>query len=45
MFCPRSRVGFCGDFIAGVGFGRIEGALRSGEQLAFELFATVDRCV
>ena len=39
MFCPRSRVGFCGDFIAGVGFGRIEGALRSGEQLAHELLA------
>jgi predicted NAD/FAD-dependent oxidoreductase len=39
MFCPRSRVGFCGDFIAGVGFGRIEGALRSGEQLGHELLA------
>ena len=39
MFSPRSRVGFCGDFIAGVGFGRIEGALRSGEQLAHELLA------
>jgi predicted NAD/FAD-dependent oxidoreductase len=37
--CPSSRVGFCGDFIAGVGFGRIEGALRSGEQLAHELCA------
>ena len=45
MFCPRSRVGFCGDFIAGVGFGRIEGALRSGEQLALELCAAADRCV
>jgi predicted NAD/FAD-dependent oxidoreductase len=39
--CPSSRVGFCGDFIAGVGFGRIEGALRSGEQLAHELCALV----
>ncbi|MEX0588275.1 MAG: NAD(P)-binding protein [Cyanobium sp.] len=39
MFCPRSGVGFCGDFIAGEGFGRIEGALRSGEQLAQELWA------
>jgi len=38
-WCPSSRVGFCGDFIAGVGFGRIEGALRSGEQLAHELCA------
>ena len=37
--CPSSRVGFCGDFIAGVGFGRLEGALRSGEQLAHELCA------
>jgi renalase len=37
--CPDSRVGFCGDFIAGVGFGRIEGALRSGEKLAHELCA------
>jgi predicted NAD/FAD-dependent oxidoreductase len=45
MFCSRSRVGFCGDFIAGVGFGRIEGALRSGEQLALELCAAADRCV
>lgn len=32
--CPASRVGFCGDYITGPGFGRIEGALRSGEQLA-----------
>ncbi|MEX0588052.1 MAG: NAD(P)-binding protein [Cyanobium sp.] len=38
MFCPVSGVGFCGDFIAGAGFGRIEGALRSGEQLAQELW-------
>ncbi len=45
MVCSRSRLGFCGDFLAGVGFGRIEGALRSGEQLAFELFGTADRCV
>ena len=37
--CPDSRVGFCGDFIAGVGFGRIEGALRSGEKQAHELCA------
>jgi NADPH-dependent curcumin reductase CurA len=31
------RVAFCGDFIAGPGFGRIEGALRSGEALARQL--------
>lgn len=40
MLCPRSRVGFCGDFLAGVGFGRIEGALRSGELLAQALLAS-----
>jgi predicted NAD/FAD-dependent oxidoreductase len=32
--CRRSRVGFCGDFVEGAGFGRVEGALRSGCQLA-----------
>jgi predicted NAD/FAD-dependent oxidoreductase len=32
--CAGSRVGFCGDYIAGVGFGRIEGALHSAERLA-----------
>jgi len=37
IFCARSRLGFCGDFIAGIGFGRIEGALRSGENLARQL--------
>jgi hypothetical protein len=37
MVCPQSRVGFCGDYIAGVGFGRIEGALRSAERLALAL--------
>jgi hypothetical protein len=35
--CQRSRVGFCGDFIDGPGFGRVEGALRSGEALAVRL--------
>ena len=35
--CPTSRLGFCGDYIAGRGFGRIEGALRSGERLAARL--------
>jgi hypothetical protein len=32
--CRHSRVGFCGDYVAGPGFGRVEGALRSGERLA-----------
>lgn len=35
--CPNSQLGFCGDLVAGPGFGRIEGALRSGEQLAAAL--------
>lgn len=35
--CPLSRVGFCGDSIDGVGFGRIEGALHSAERLAAAL--------
>ena len=39
MLCSRSRLGFCGDYIAGVGFGRIEGALRSAEALAQGLVA------
>jgi hypothetical protein len=34
LLCRRSRVGFCGDYVAGVGFGRVEGAMRSGERLA-----------
>jgi predicted NAD/FAD-dependent oxidoreductase len=37
VLCPRSRVGFCGDYVAGPGFGRIEGALRSAERLAQRL--------
>jgi predicted NAD/FAD-dependent oxidoreductase len=36
-FCPASRIGFCGDAIAGLGFGRVEGALRSAEALADQL--------
>lgn len=39
MVCPASRVAFCGDFIAGAGFGRIEGALRSAQALAGRLLA------
>ena len=35
--CPASRLGFCGDYVAGPGFGRLEGALRSAETLAAEL--------
>ena len=35
--CPLSRIGFCGDAIAGLGFGRVEGALRSAEALAVRL--------
>ena len=37
--CPASRLGFCGDYVAGPGFGRLEGALRSAEALAAELRA------
>ena len=37
MLCPASRVALCGDAIAGPGFARIEGALRSGEWLAQRL--------
>jgi predicted NAD/FAD-dependent oxidoreductase len=35
--CPESRIGFCGDAIGGLGFGRVEGALRSAEALAERL--------
>ena len=42
LLCRHSRVGFCGDYVAGVGFGRVEGALRSGERLAAALLE-VDR--
>lgn len=35
--CPDSRIGFCGDAIGGLGFGRVEGALRSAEALAEQL--------
>jgi len=37
MLCEASRVGFCGDVIAGEAFGRVEGALRSAELLAGQL--------
>lgn len=35
--CPNSRIGFCGDYVAGEGLGRVEGALRSAESLAKRL--------
>jgi predicted NAD/FAD-dependent oxidoreductase len=41
-FCPASRIGFCGDMVAGPGFGRIEGALRSAERLATALLAPAE---
>jgi predicted NAD/FAD-dependent oxidoreductase len=37
--CPDSRIGFCGDYLAGSGFGRVEGALRSSEVLGERLLA------
>ena len=37
--CPASAIGFCGDSLAGDGFGRIEGALSSAEALAEVLAA------
>lgn len=43
LLCRHSRVGFCGDYVAGVGFGRVEGALRSGERLAAMLLDTLRR--
>jgi predicted NAD/FAD-dependent oxidoreductase len=39
--CRDSRIGFCGDAIAGPGFGRIEGALHSAEHLAEQLLAAL----
>lgn len=42
--CRRSRVGFCGDFVSGPGFGRIEGALRSAEGLAAALLQAWQAC-
>ena len=37
QLCPSSRIGFCGDAVAGPGFGRVEGALHSAENLAERL--------
>tara|TARA_B100002051_G_scaffold250775_1_gene262451 strand:+ start:255 stop:1406 length:1152 start_codon:yes stop_codon:yes gene_type:complete len=41
QWCPTSEVGFCGDWIEGPGFGRAEGAISSGVNLAERLH--VDR--
>lgn len=41
--CRQSQVGFCGDYITGPGFGRIEGALRSAERLAETLVGELGR--
>ena len=37
QLCPASRIGFCGDAIAGPGLGRVEGALNSAAALAQQL--------
>ena len=40
QLCPRSRVGFCGDYVSGPGFGRIEGAMQSAHRLVASLLAS-----
>jgi hypothetical protein len=42
--CPQSRVAFCGDYLELPGFGRVEGALRSGESLAARLLRLLEPC-
>tara|TARA_Y100000385_G_C12843079_1_gene529665 strand:+ start:219 stop:386 length:168 start_codon:yes stop_codon:yes gene_type:complete len=37
QWCEKSSVGFCGDWIAGSGFGMAEGALQSAVDLAAQL--------
>ena len=37
MVCETSQLALCGDAIEGPGFGRVEGAWRSGEWLAQRL--------
>jgi hypothetical protein len=39
--CRQSRVGFCGDYVEGEGFARVEGALRSAVQLADALLGAL----
>ena len=34
------KLGFCGDFMDGPGFGRVEGAMRSAEELAARLLGS-----
>ena len=41
--CRHSKGGFCGDYITGPGFGRIEGALRSAERLADALIGELQK--
>lgn len=40
LLCPNSRIGFCGDYVSGPGFGRIEGAMTSASRLVEQLLAT-----
>ncbi|MFN5193114.1 MAG: hypothetical protein ACK5E6_01645, partial [Cyanobacteriota bacterium] len=42
--CPQSRVAFCGDYLELPGFGRVEGAQRSGESLAARLLRLLEPC-
>lgn len=37
LLCPGSRIGFCGDYVSGPGFGRIEGAMASAQRLVEQL--------
>ena len=37
QLCPSSHIGFCGDYVASAGFGRIEGALLSAHALAEQM--------
>jgi len=39
--CPHRRIGFCGDLVQGVGFGRLEGSLRSAETLAERMLGEI----
>ncbi len=44
LLCPDSRIGFCGDYVSGPGFGRIEGAMASAHRLVEQLLpAALDR--
>ncbi|MFM8525297.1 MAG: NAD(P)-binding protein [Cyanobacteriota bacterium] len=46
LLCSASRIGFCGDYVSGPGFGRIEGAMTSASRLVEQLLATaLDRSV